>query len=54
MPELVAGTLVAIPLQDKRLEATQVTLVQLASRSTSSSSTRIAQRLIACMKDRGD
>ncbi|KQW20452.1 LysR family transcriptional regulator [Afipia sp. Root123D2] len=54
MPELIAGTLIAIPLQDKRLEATQVTLVQLASRNTSSSSARIAQRLIACMKDRSD
>lgn len=54
MPELIAGTLIAIPLQDKRLEATQVTLVQLASRNNSPSSIRIAQRLIACMKDRSD
>jgi hypothetical protein len=27
MPSLIAGTLVAIPLRDRRLEATQVTLV---------------------------
>jgi hypothetical protein len=32
MPELLAGTLVAIPLRDKRLEATQVTLVQQAAK----------------------
>jgi DNA-binding transcriptional LysR family regulator len=54
MPELIAGTLVAVPLRDKRLEATQVTLVQLASRHPSPSTTRIAQLLAASMKDRSD
>ena len=54
MPELIAGTLVAVPLRDKRLEATQVTLVQLASRSPSPSTARIAQLLAASMKDRSD
>lgn len=54
MPELIAGTLIAIPLRDKRLEATQVTLVQLASRGTSPSAARIAQLLAASMKDRSD
>jgi DNA-binding transcriptional LysR family regulator len=52
MPELLAGTLVAVPLRDKRLEATQVTLVQLAARGTSPSSLRIAQMLAERMKDR--
>lgn len=52
MPELLAGTLVAIPLRDKRLEATQVTLVQLAAKGTSPSSLRIAQMLVERMKDR--
>jgi DNA-binding transcriptional LysR family regulator len=54
MPELIAGTLVAIPLRDKRLEATQVTLVQLASRQPSPSTARIAQLLATSMKDRSD
>ncbi len=54
MPELTAGTLIAIPLRDKRLEATQVTLVQLASRSVSPTAAYIAQRLVARMKDRSD
>jgi DNA-binding transcriptional LysR family regulator len=52
MPELLAGTLVAVPLRDKRLEATQVTLVQLATKGTSPSSLRIAQLLVERMKDR--
>lgn len=52
MPELVAGTLVAIPMRDKRLEATQVTLVQLATRNTTPSSVRVAQLLVERMKDR--
>jgi DNA-binding transcriptional LysR family regulator len=52
MPELLSGKLVAIPLKDKRLEATQVTLVQLAARGTSPSSLRIAQMLAERMKDR--
>jgi DNA-binding transcriptional LysR family regulator len=54
MPELMAGTLVAIPLRDKRLEATQVTLVQLASRNASPSAARIAELLVASMQDRND
>lgn len=52
MPELLAGTLVAIPLRDKRLEATQVTLVQLAAKGTSPSSLRVTQMLVDRMKDR--
>lgn len=52
MPELVAGTLIAIPLRHKRLEATQVTLVQLATRNTMPSSLRVAQLLVERMKDR--
>jgi DNA-binding transcriptional LysR family regulator len=52
MPELHAGTLVAIPLRDKRLEATQVTLVQLAAKGTSPSSLRVTQMLVDRMKDR--
>jgi DNA-binding transcriptional LysR family regulator len=54
IPELMAETLIAIPLRDKRLEATQVTLVQLASRSASPAATHIAQLLVATMKDRRD
>jgi len=53
-PELIAGTLVAVPLRDKRLEATQVTLVQLASRSVSPTAAYIAERLVVSMKDRSD
>jgi DNA-binding transcriptional LysR family regulator len=52
MPELLAGTLVAIPLRDKRLEATQVTLVQLAAKGTSPSSIVTVQMLVERMKDR--
>lgn len=52
MPELLAGTLVAIPLRDKRLEATQVTLVQLAAKGNSPSSFLTTQMLIERMKDR--
>jgi DNA-binding transcriptional LysR family regulator len=52
MPELIAGTLVAVPLRDKRLEATQVTLVQLATRNTTPSGSRVAQLLVEKMKDR--
>lgn len=52
MPELLAGTLVAIPLRDKRLEATQVTLVQLATKGTSPSNLRVAQMLVERMRDR--
>ena len=54
MPELVAGTLVAIPLRDKRLEATQVTLEQLAARSTTPSSLRVAELLVDRMKEQTD
>jgi DNA-binding transcriptional LysR family regulator len=50
MPLIVAGKLQAIPLRDKRLEATQVTLVQLAARSTSPSTRLVAERLIFKMK----
>ncbi|MDB5625501.1 MAG: hypothetical protein JWR73_1303, partial [Tardiphaga sp.] len=39
----------AIPLRDKRLEATQVTLVQLA-RSASPSTRLVAERLIEKMR----
>lgn len=49
MPAIAAGTLVAIPLRDKRLEATQVTLVQLA-RSASPSTRLVAERLIEKMR----
>lgn len=51
MPSITAGTLVAIPLRDRRLEATQVTLVQLAARSASPSTRLVAERLIAKMKE---
>jgi len=49
MPSIIAGKLQAIPLRDKRLEATQVTLVQLAARSTSPSTRLVADRLIQKM-----
>ena len=52
MPELLAGTLVAVPLRDKRLDATQVTLVQLATRNTTPSGLRVAQLLVERMKER--
>ena len=52
MPELTAGTLVAVPLRDKRLEATQVTLVQLSARNTTPSGLRVAQLLVDRMKER--
>lgn len=54
MPELLAGTLVAIPLRDKRLEATQVTLVQVATRNSTPSGLRVAQLLMERMKERKD
>lgn len=53
-PELIAGTLVAIPLRDNRMEATQVTLVQLATRNLSPSSRLVASMLTGRMKDRRD
>ena len=52
MPELIAGSLIAIPLRDKRLEATQITLVQLATRNTTPSSLRVAKLLTERMKER--
>lgn len=52
MPELIAGTLVAVPLRDKRLEATQVTLVQPATRNTTPSGLRVAQLLAERMRER--
>ncbi|MBR0966058.1 LysR family transcriptional regulator [Bradyrhizobium diazoefficiens] len=50
MPSIEAGRLVAVPLRDKRLEATQVTLVQLASRNMSPSCRLVADLLMARMK----
>lgn len=51
MPSLDAGRLVAIPLRDKRLEATQVTLVRLASRNMSLACRLVADLLVARMKN---
>ncbi|WP_024511897.1 LysR family transcriptional regulator [Bradyrhizobium sp. ARR65] len=50
MPGIEAGLLVAIPLRDKRLEATQVTLVQLAMRNSSPSCRLVADLLVGRMK----
>ncbi len=50
MPALDAGSLVAVPLRDKRLEATQVTLVQLAARNMSPSGLLVAELLGGRMK----
>lgn len=49
MPLIQAGALLAVPLRDTRLEATQVTLVQLAARSTSPSTRQVGERLIRKM-----
>lgn len=49
MPLIQAGALLAVPLRDTRLEATQVTLVQLAARSTSPSTRLVGERLIRKM-----
>jgi DNA-binding transcriptional LysR family regulator len=49
-PALDAGLLVAIPLRDSRLEATQVTLVQLAARNMSPSGRLVADLLVGRMK----
>jgi DNA-binding transcriptional LysR family regulator len=46
-----AGTLVAIPPRDRRLEATQVTLVQSAARMASPSTRLVAEILVTQMKD---
>jgi DNA-binding transcriptional LysR family regulator len=54
MPAIEAGRLVAVPLRDKRLEATQVTLVRLASRNMSPSCRMVADLLVARMKARMD
>jgi DNA-binding transcriptional LysR family regulator len=50
MPFIEAGSLLAIPLRDKRLEATQVTLVQLAARNMSPSGRLVADLLVGRMK----
>jgi DNA-binding transcriptional LysR family regulator len=50
MPALEAGLLVAVPLRDRRLEATQVTLVQLATRIKSPSCRLVAGLLVGRMK----
>lgn len=50
MPLIEAGLLVAVPLRDKRLEATQLTLVQLATRNVSPSCRLVADLLVARMK----
>jgi DNA-binding transcriptional LysR family regulator len=54
MPSLEAGLLVAVPLRDKRLEATQVTLVQLATRNMSPSCQLVADLLVGRMKEMKD
>jgi DNA-binding transcriptional LysR family regulator len=54
LPSIEAGRLVAVPLRDKRLEATQVTLVRLASRNMSPSCRLVADLLVARMKARMD
>lgn len=50
MPGIRAGLLVAVPLRDKRLEMTQVTLVRLATRNMSPSGRLIADLMIGRMK----
>jgi DNA-binding transcriptional LysR family regulator len=51
MPSLDAGLLVAVPLRDKRLEATQVTLVQLATRNMPPTCRLVADLLIVRMRN---
>ena len=51
MQSLEAGLLVAIPLRDKRLEATQVTLVQLAARNLSPTCRLVADLLVTRMRN---
>jgi DNA-binding transcriptional LysR family regulator len=51
MPSLDAGLLVAVPLRDKRLEATQVTLVQLATRNISPTCRLVADLLVVRMRN---
>jgi len=45
-----AGTLLAIPLRDRRLEVTQVTLVQLAARTPSPAARLVTDMMIERMK----
>lgn len=54
LPDLIAVTLVAIPLREKRLEATQVTLVQLATRNVTPSGLHVARLLVERMKVQRD
>jgi DNA-binding transcriptional LysR family regulator len=54
VPALEAGLLIAVPLRDKRLEATQVTMVQLASRNMSPSCRLVADLLIGRMREEQD
>jgi DNA-binding transcriptional LysR family regulator len=54
VPALDAGLLVAVPLRDKRLEATQVTMVRLASRNLSPSCRLVADLLIGRMREEQD
>ncbi|MCA6107218.1 LysR family transcriptional regulator [Bradyrhizobium cenepequi] len=54
VPALEAGLLVAVPLRDKRLEATQVTMVRLASRNLSPSCRLVADLLISRMREEQD
>lgn len=51
MASINAGTLVAIPPRDRRLEATQVTLVQSAARMASPSTRLVAEMLVTQMKN---
>jgi len=54
MPGIRAGLLVAVPLRDKRLEMTQVTLVRLATRHMSPACRLVADLLISRMKGAAD
>jgi DNA-binding transcriptional LysR family regulator len=53
-PFIEAGLLVAVPLRDKRLEATQVTLVQLATHKMSPTCRLVADLLVGRMKTMRD
>ena len=48
------GSLVAVPIRDRRLEATQVTLVQSAARIASPSTRLVAQMLVIRMTENED
>jgi len=54
MASINARTLVAVPLRDKRMEATQVALVHLAARIASPSTRLVAEMLVARMKELDD